>query len=37
MEENGEAAGYLADLFADTAFQIEQTEARITNLQATIG
>jgi len=37
MEENGEAAGYLADLFANTAFQIEQTEARITNLQAAIG
>ena len=37
MEENGEAAGYLADLFANTAFQIEQTEARIENLQAAIG
>jgi len=37
MEETGEAAGYLAQLFADTAFQIEQTEARITNLQAAIG
>ena len=37
MEDNGEAAGYLADLFADTAFQIEQTEARIMNLQAAIG
>ena len=37
MEENGEAAGYLADLFANTAFQIEQTEARISNLQAAIG
>lgn len=37
MEETGEAAGYLAELFADTAFQIEQTEARINNLQAAIG
>jgi TP901 family phage tail tape measure protein len=37
MTETGEATGFLATMFEDTAFQINQTEADIANLRAEIG
>ena len=37
MTETGEATGFLATMFEDTAFKINQTEADIANLRAEIG
>ena len=37
LTETGEATGFLATMFEDTAFSITQTEAEIENLRAEIG